>query len=834
MSRVISLSHTLVSQITGLQPNDEEDDFLALVDIVVRGLDYNTKAAPSSSMNDIAKQLRGRTERARINSQDPWADALEHAFSLLKSKVEKIHDIDSEITPVHVPNHLMFLILLSVPPTPLAVERAENYMEHSRAPCADPPFEGQHWEGVYGLPHGSTVEGWETTSLDSTPPYSPLPLDDLRDLSSSLSSIDSPPAVEAEPPTNPDADSARVVLMSTFGHRQLIEDLQKRQYWRTEWRTDASLTSLFTIKDASSLGPSVDLIFGEWNSSKHGVPQRATYTHEHDAVREILMACQGYKNLFLRWAQSDDGTFSFETTSDAPRIIHLTKGSQLSAIQSFAQIASTVEHLRRFVASVYGRIAKLNSHVSGHWRRVTRTVEAFSEAVATQIGLFNSWCASQERDMIISLAGNGPPLTVSLLKLEKALHDSFSRTFDALLEVLRKVMRHASRSQDKNAEVWMLLDLPIRLSPFTISTLLLDTLLTAADSSSSNGDMETSKALMQVFAASAEPMWTMIGLWLKNGMPTKDPALRQEGEKLAALDDEFFIQDNGLSIVDPDFWAEGFAIREANPDGHIFEPTPLLLNLIANHILRAGKAVGLLRILDLPLNSDATYEPPWMTDWPSFSALLREHHAAALVETSKEHLSRFVHDIILPRCQIPQKQLAQMAISECDLWLHLTAIEELYFMRKGDAISYFSDIVFAKMDLGHLGQSWSDFHFLNNTFLRFSYSGSRDRASRRTVDVLGDLVVEYAPPFPLSYIFGLHALAIYRSVFIFLLQIRRAKNTLEGAHMRHIARRQESEEHANKTIFAMRSKLIWFIKCVFHRLVPHILTVRCEVLCLIF
>lgn len=847
MSRIISLSHTLVSQITGLQPEDEDDEFRALVDVVKRSLDYNVKAAPSSSMNDVTKQLHGRIERARINSQDSWADALEHSFAFLKSSADKIHDIDSEITPIHLPNHLMFLILLSVPPTTSAVEHADNYLESSRAPRTDPasiswkaildeePFEGQHWEGVYGLQPGSTVEGWETRSLDSTPPYSPLPLGNPSDLSPSLSSTDSLPSIEENSFQNQD-DSARMATMSSFGHRQLIEDLQRRQYWRTEYQTDAASTSSFTVKNASSLGPSVDLILAKRNSLKHGIPHRVKYIHEHDAVREILMAFQGYKNSFLRWTQSENGAFSFEPTSDAPRIIHLTEGSQLSTTKSFAQTASTVEHLRRFVTCVSGRTAKLNSRVAVDFRRITRTVEAFSEAVETQIGLFNSWCASQERDIILSLVGNGPPLTVSFLKLEKGVRDSFSQVFDGLLDVLRKVMRKASGTQDKKMEVWMLLDLPIRFSPFTMSTLLLDTLLTAADSSSSNGEMETSKALMQVFAASAEPIWSMTGLWLKHGMPTQDQALVQEGDTLTALDDEYFIQDNNLSILDYDFWTDGFTVCKANPEAHASESPSVLLDLMANHVLRAGKAVGLLRILDLSLVNDPTPESTWMTDWPTFTALLHEHHAAALVETSKEHLARFVHDIILPRCQIPQKRLAQVALNECDLWLHLTAIEELYLMRKGDAISYFSDTLFAKMDSG---QFWSDFHFLNNTFrdtlnkysinrieptlVRFSYSGSRDKASRGTVDALEDLLVEYAAPFPLTYVFGLHASSVYCSIFVFLLQIRRAKNVLEGARMRDITNHLESKDYAQKIIFATRSKLIWFNNTLLNFIATHVL-----------
>jgi len=128
------------------------------------------------------------------------------------------------------------------------------------------------------------------------------------------------------------------------------------------------------------------------------------------------------------------------------------------------------------------------------------------------------------------------------------------------------------------------------------------------------------------------------------------------------------------------------------------------------------------------------------------------------------------------------------------------------------------------------GQFWSDFHFLNSTFrdtlnkysvnrieptlVRFSYSGSRDKASRRTVDALEGLLMEYAAPFPLTYVFGMHAYSVYCSIFVFLLQIRRAKNVLEGARMRDITGDLELKEYANKIIFAMRSKLIWFIKYV--------------------
>ena len=59
ISRLISSSHSLVSQVTGLNPGDDEGVFRALVDVVTRSLDYNVKAAPSSSMSDIAKLVNG-------------------------------------------------------------------------------------------------------------------------------------------------------------------------------------------------------------------------------------------------------------------------------------------------------------------------------------------------------------------------------------------------------------------------------------------------------------------------------------------------------------------------------------------------------------------------------------------------------------------------------------------------------------------------------------------------------------------------------------------------------------------------------------------------------
>lgn len=122
-------------------------------------------------------------------------------------------------------------------------------------------------------------------------------------------------------------------------------------------------------------------------------------------------------------------------------------------------------------------------------------------------------------------------------------------------------------------------------------------------------------------------------------------------------------------------------------------------------------------------------------------------------------------------------------------------------------------------------QSWSDFHFLNTAFgdvvshatgwldpslVRISHRGSRDKTNNRTIRAVEGLFIEYAVPFPLTYIWGPRSMQVYSTIFVFLLQLRRAKNALERILVR---RSQESHlDGETKMFYAMRGKLSWFVK----------------------
>ena len=128
---------------------------------------------------------------------------------------------------------------------------------------------------------------------------------------------------------------------------------------------------------------------------------------------------------------------------------------------------------------------------------------------------------------------------------------------------------------------------------------------------------------------------------------------------------------------------------------------------------------------------------------------------------------------------------------------------------------------------------WSDFHFLNTLFndvievdlsdakewlnpslVRLSYRGSRekDRSIERTVKAIDGLLVEYAIPFPLTYIFQPSTIQGYCDILVFLLQVRRAKNVLEKILVRGVRGREKRLKEGLKVLYAMRSRLSWFIK----------------------
>ena len=395
---------------------------------------------------------------------------------------------------------------------------------------------------------------------------------------------------------------------------------------------------------------------------------------------------------------------------------HLSLASQASILSSLARSATIAQRLRQFIKAVF----ELQSQYLGGKNKPTRTLEAFADAVDAEVRALDAWCAAREEAMcrawggagIIDANGDMQPLVISLLGTEKDVRDVFDGTFDVLLDVLTEVYPSGISNTTRSGSAAML------------STMLLDKLFEKVQRHLERQEVVTSEALMRVFVRTAEPMWAMIGKWLRDGMGLGMGIGVGMSGGAEELEDEFFIEGSGLGLgmmgtglLDPEFWKEGYALRE----GVIFDEDardaerkrktiPQFLEHVAEPVLGAGKALGLLRALGVPPSS---FPSSGMPQWQTFGKLvgLSSSSSSSAVQLNSEEdntgnrlfsvsidtLSRLIYDRLLPQCDVVGALLARVMVDECALWTHLASIEDLFLMRKGDAMSHFVDILFAKV-----------------------------------------------------------------------------------------------------------------------------------------
>lgn len=142
------------------------------------------------------------------------------------------------------------------------------------------PFEGDHWVGIL-----------DPVSDESSEDITDDDMEDLeRDSLDTLSdpSLPSPPPPQALPLPLPGPTT------DAYYHRASLEALQARQYWRPEWRTDASPWKEFNLGDAATLGPSTRRVLaGGSNKSALGIvvdaPENEVWTFAFDHISQRLV-----------------------------------------------------------------------------------------------------------------------------------------------------------------------------------------------------------------------------------------------------------------------------------------------------------------------------------------------------------------------------------------------------------------------------------------------------------------------------------------------------------------------------------------------------------------
>ncbi|KAF8592572.1 hypothetical protein K439DRAFT_1610352 [Ramaria rubella] len=640
------------------------------------------------------------------------------------------------------------------------------------------PFEGQHWQGAYGLPGGSVVQDWTGETSDS-------------DGSSLLYDAEYEENMSSSEEEHPQSEAGLSAVAQQSIPQALRADhgrsiLQAIREFETDNIGNRGIQICIHLQ-----GATLDRIL----LYDTALPQRNSFINEVDAVREVLMVLQGRQSCLFEGGPGH-GDHQIKVLLDR-RIPHLSYASQASILGTFSALASILNPLRQLVGHTFSRTSIFGYRC--------RTFEAFSAAVEHQIRKFDLWCAGKEECInFTQQGGSSPDHITSLLNLKQEVVFFMAETFHVLLDVFHTIACN-----------------PERLTPSTMSALILNTLLDAIRARLVISDAVTASALLDVWRESVEPIWSNLGRWLKDGIPIQAGSDDEPRTAEPTWDkEEFFIRINPLlDIGSPEFWEGSYTLLPChdapNPQTLKFQcqadasSLPSFLRHISEDILATGKAVGLLRAIDMIhlVGRD------WLGEWTNFKHLTE----TLLLSDLEGTLTHLIYDTLLTPCRLAQS------------WLRQVLVEEY-------AMSQFSERLFARMDSR---QPWNDFHFLNTAFrevtrfgsnawidaslVRFTHRGSKDRNVSRTVRAIDGLAIEYAIPFPLTYLFGPESSSSYSSLFCFLLQIRRSKSVLDGVLVRKLNNDILGRTPDLKVFYVLRSKLSWFVNTFMNFVVTNVI-----------
>jgi gamma-tubulin complex component 5 len=424
--------------------------------------------------------------------------------------------------------------------------------------------------------------------------------------------------------------------------------------------------------------------------------------------------------------------------------MHLSKSVYDSILMEFCFAGTKLQEMRYFIRSIYSlheeearRYQAKRPYLQDPQPR-SQTLEALVEAVDIYIRDIEVWCANKEEDILRAKKGVGGPLVVTLLGCCHEMKEKMTSALGIIQEVLLDVVKQEINRNDAThhrtdvAKVGFLRAKAFAsIPPYIIAKRILDSLILSIKTQLAIGELATASKLSDVFVHAAAPVWNGIGEWLRDGMTIgigenmdlDDPQGRSQNEEL-------FIEKRDIEFVDPNFWEQGYTLRrEGENDWEEGEPTNLneVSSLVPNiflelgdDILGAGKAVGLLRALGIDPYSGATDNSLQTWQWEAFIGIL-----VAATETSNlpeprstgfdeedaapdktytmrltiENMQTIMEDRVMKRCQAAHSTLNRLLFEECSLQEHLFSLENMCFMRRGDAMTTFCDNIFMKVSI---------------------------------------------------------------------------------------------------------------------------------------
>ncbi|KAM4056065.1 spindle pole body component [Hirsutella rhossiliensis] len=290
--------------------------------------------------------------------------------------------------------------------------------------------------------------------------------------------------------------------------------------------------------------------------------------------------------------------------------------------------------------------------------------------------------------------------------------------------------------------------------------------------------------------------------------------------KLIPGNELFFISESSSDVPLGDTWRSRFELRKT-PDGRLHGPN--FLQPAVSNIYNAGKNIVVLGLLgqhDAAASRHVDKEP---LDYDSLCP--RGFELAPFPDLFGAAFDRWIQS----QYRKTSRTLKNALLGTWGLSTSLDALRTLYLMSEGRAASMLCEGLFARLDT--MDEGWHGRYALTATgheafsslldTSRLSISvdsaGYRLPASQGRVSVraaLPSVRVHYRLPWPVRMIVTAESLALYQSIFTFLLQIRRAMHAM---HKRKIlddywTDRESWDERG--LFYSMRHKLLWFYSTV--------------------
>lgn len=259
-------------------------------------------------------------------------------------------------------------------------------------------------------------------------------------------------------------------------------------------------------------------------------------------------------------------------------------------------------------------------------------------------------------------------------------------------------------------------------------------------------------------------------------------------------------------------WQSGYALRRT-PSGAL--TAPIFVRTAANRIFVTGKSVVFLKRLQNSAVTEDDYIPSTAADADDLTLSAVCPATDSLAPFSDLFAAAF-NQWIAERHHSVSSRLRNLLFKSCGLSRSLDALTYVFLARNGFVFETLAAALFDKIDRRVMG--WHDRFLLTELVqgvfastacidadrLRMSAAAPSSRPEEgRSVKALAKIDIDYILPWPVQNILIPEHLAVYKSVFTLLLQLRRARNVLERLQLLKL-------RDASPVYYNLRQKLLWF------------------------